>query len=250
MGTAVLVGVLIVALLVGVGAVVFYYSQDYTYSLDLEDDIPTSEVYVTLSSNGVWNGTGYEINESARNIESISMLLGKMKFKNDGIISRVVEVPRLIACFDLTGTAANTGTTGAPYTFALWPVYTTYEPAFNNLDSNGLGVVQTVPQQVYGSGIVTEISPQYAYGSYYGQQPIEVRAGDVLVYYISLRNSYITALGRSSIVFKNGKIEVYELPTKEYNPISPGVTYDSLVYNPTCDVLAREFDPVETIEII
>ena len=107
-----------------------------------------------------------------------------------------------------------------------------------------------MPQQIYGSSVVNEISPQYAYGSYYGQQPIEVNAGDELVYYISLRNTYITALGRSSNIFKDGKIEVYELPTKEFNPISPGVTYDTLVYNPTCEVLAREFDPVETIEII
>ena len=246
MSTAVLVGVLIVALLVGIGAVVFYNAQDYTYSLDIEDDIPTSDVYATSSSNTLWNGTGYEINESNRNIQSISVLLGKMKFKNEGVLSRVVEVPRLIACADLTGTAANTGTSGAPYTFAFWPIYTTYEPVFSN-PSGGI-----VPQQGYvsGSGIVTEISPQYAYGSYYGQQPIEVKAGDELVYYISLRDSYITALGRSSNVFKNGNIEVYELPTKEYNPISPGVTYDSLVYNPTCDVLAREFDPVEAIEII
>jgi len=249
MGGAVLVGVLIVALLVGVGTVVFYYAQDYTYSLDIEDDIPTSDVYVTLSSNGVWNGTGYEINESARSIQLISMLLGKMKFKNDGVISRVVEVPRLIACFDLTATAANTRVDGYPYTFALWPIYTTYEPVFADA-SSGLGVAQAVPQGVYGSGIVTEISPQYAYGSYYGQQPIEVKAGDELIYYISLRDSYIAALGRSPVVFRNGKIELYEVPSKEFNPISPGVTYESLTYNPTCDVLAREFDPVETIDII
>ena len=249
MGSAVLVAVLIFALLVGIGTVVFYYAQDYEYTLDLEDDISTSDIYVTLSSNGVWNGTGYEINESNRNIQSISMLLGKMKFKNDGVISHVIEVPRLIACVDLTSTSANTITDGSPLQFALWPIYTTYEPVFSTSD-NGLGSVQAVPQQDYGSGIVSEISPQYAYGSSYGQQPIEVKAGDELIYYISLRNAQVYAQGRSSSAFGNGKIEIYELPTKEFNPISPGVTYDNLIYSPACDVLEREFDPVETIDIL
>src|SRR3989344_65679 len=118
MSTAVLIGVLIVALLVGVGVVVFYNTQDYTYNLDLDDDIPTSDIYVTLSANGAWNGTGYTIDEANQNVESISMLLGKMKFKNEGVLSRVVEIPRLIACFDLTATSANTRTDGSPYTFA------------------------------------------------------------------------------------------------------------------------------------
>ena len=246
MSNAILIGVLIAALLVGIGAVVFYNVQDYIYNLDLEDDIPTSDIYVTLSDGAIWNVFNYSVNESARNIQSISILLGKMKFKNDGVLSRVVEVPRFIACADLTATAANTGTTGVPYTFALWPVYTTYEPVFNN-PSDGL-----VPTQVYsGSGdLVREIYPQNNYGYGYNQQPIEVKAGDELVYYISLRNTYVSAQGKTSNVFRNGKIEIYELPTKEYNPISPGVTYDSIAYNPTCDVLAREFDPIEIIEII
>ena len=248
MGNALLAALLALALLVGIGTVVFYYSQDYTYTLDIEDDIPTSEIYVTLSGGEIWNGLNYSINESARSIASVSMLLGKMKFKNEGVISRVIEVPRLIACVDLTASSANTRVDGYPYTFALWPVYTTYEPVFNNPSD---GTIQSVPTVAYGSGVVNEISPQYNYGNYYGgQQPIEVKAGDELVYYISLRNSYVSVQGKISNVFRNGKIEVYEIPTKEFNPISPGLTYDSFVANPTCDTLAREFDPVKIINII
>jgi hypothetical protein len=61
---------------------------------------------------------------------------------------------------------------------------------------------------------------------------------------------YISAQGKIPNVFKNSRIDIYEIPTKEYNPISPEVTYDSLIYNPSCDVLAKEFEPVEIIEII
>ncbi len=245
MNRPVLVAVLIFALAIGVGAVLFYYAQNYTYSLDLENDISTSNIHVTLSySPYMWNGTGMALNESERKIEFISMPLGKMKFKNEGVISRVIEVPRLFACFDLTNTKVTMGFKEYPHPVALWPIYTTYEPVFIN-NSKDFGSVQ-----VMGSGIVTEIYPQSTYGNYYDQQPIEVNAGDELVYYISLKKSNFYAHGQNSVIFKNGKIEIYELPTKEFNPISQGVTYDSLIYNPTCDVLARELDPVGTIEII
>ncbi len=242
-----LVTALMFTLLVGVGAIIFYYAQDYNYSLDLKNNIPTSDIHVTLTPGWSWNGTANFINESAKNIESISMSLGKMKFKNDGVISRIIEVPKLIACFDLKNTAVNQ-VEGSPYTFALWPIYTTYEPVF---DSNLKGWAN--PQQIYGSydtGIATEIYSQNIYRRNYGQQPIEVNAGDELIYYISLKNSYVSALGNTPTIFKNGKIEIYELPTEEFNPISLGVTYDSLIYNPTCDALAQEFDPVKTIEVI
>ncbi len=244
-----LVTALMFTLLVGVGAIVFYYSQDYTYSLDLTKDISTSDIYITWLPGWSWNGTVSLPNESLATIGSISLILGKMKFKNDGLTSRVIVVPRLIACFDSTNTLANKRVDGSSDSFALWPVYTTYEPVFNKSK-----VGQVSPLGSYGDGIIDEINPSLPYGFglgiYYGQQPLEVEAGDELVYYISLREAYVSAYGKTSNVFKNGKIEIYELPTKEYNPISPGVTYDSLIYNPTCDVLVREFDPVETIEII
>ncbi len=247
MNNAILVGVLIFALVIGVGAIIFYYAQDYTYTLDLKEDISTSNIQVTLSKGWSWNGTSNLLNESARNIESISMALGKMKFKNDGVISRLFEVPKLAACFDLTASAANMRVDGSQSTLALWPMYTIYEPSFKN-DVQG-GIISGA-QIDYGSGIATEIYSQNIYGRSYGQQPIEIKAKYELEYYISLKDAFVTALGRNPDIFKNGKISIYELPIKEFNPISPGVTYDSLIYTPTCDVLAREFEPVKTIKVV
>ncbi|MBS3084043.1 hypothetical protein J4423_04530 [Candidatus Pacearchaeota archaeon] len=263
MKNIILIGVLIIALLVGFGTVIFYNVQDYEYSLELKESIPTSEVYVTLSQSypvmqnfgGLQAvGNGSLSNMSEQNIQYVSTILGKMTFENKGVLSRVVEIPRLIACADLTATSTNLGFGGNNWVLALWPTYTIYEPIFNNsLD----GLNQPVPQRYYepSIGITNEIYPQnyYGYGSSwygYNQQPIEVKSGEKLSYYISLKDSYLSIRGTKSSVLKNTKIEIYEIPTKEFNPISPEITYDSLIYNPTCEMLAREFEPVKTIEII
>jgi len=259
MKNIILIGVLIIALLVGFGTVIFYNVQDYEYNLELKDNIPTSEVYVILSqSYPVFGSIPVEGNSSLpmseQNIQYVSTILGKMTFENKGVLSRIIEIPRLIACVDLTATSTNSGFGGNNWVLALWPTYTIYEPIFNNsLD----GFNQPVPQRYYDSsvGIADEIYPQnyYSYGSSwygYGQQPIEVKSGEKLSYYISLKDSNLNIRGTKSSVLKNTKIEVYEIPTKEFNPISPEIDYNSLIYNPTCDMLAKEFEPVKTIEII
>jgi len=43
-------------------------------------------------------------------------------------------------------------------------------------------------------------------------------------------------------------VKLYQRLAPEYNPIS--VTYDTLIYNPNCEMLDKEFDPVKVINII
>lgn len=254
MKNIVLVIVFILALLVGFGTVIFYNMQDYKYTLELKNNIPTSEIYVSLSlpTDGTQivkqifeNDLNPGINWSNQNIQYVSMLLGEMKFENNGALSHIIKIPRLIACFDLSATSVEN--INQPYNVALWPVYTTYKPTFNSSLGN---FFPPRPGGYYSNtGAVDELYPQYYYESN-NEKLVELKTGSELNYYISLRDSYLPVSGTSSKVFKNGKIEIYEVPTKDYNPISPEVTYDSLVYNPTCGALALEFDPVETIEII
>lgn len=242
---AVLVTTLIFTLLVGVGSIVFYYAQDYTYSLDLENDISTSDIHVILSSSGIWNwnGTVSFLNESEKNIELISMSLGKMKFKNNGVISRIVELPKLIACFDFKNTSVKQAE-GYPSSWDLWPVYTIYEPIFTD---SKFGAGQAISPGSYGYDEI--YYPQTFYRGGYGQLPIEIKTGDELIYYISLKNAFVKTSGRNPDIFKNGKIEIYNLPIKEPNPLSNEMAYDG-IYNSNCAIYARDFDPVKTIEII
>ena len=115
------------------------------------------------------------------------------------------------------------------------------EPNFNN----------AIPTpQVYSNEIINEIYPQYNYARNGNQPTVEVKKGDKLTYYISLRDVYLYIEGNNSKIFKNAKIMVYEIPMKAPNPLSDGTTYDSFVYNPTCNVLSKELEPVGTIKIV
>ena len=249
MRNIVLISVLIIVLLVGIGTVIFYNIQDYDYNLELKDNIPTSEVYVTLTPEyQLRNAFGNVLNNSPEiqpTIQSVSMILGKMNFENKGSISRVIEVPRLVACVDLSLTPSysspNRISTWAPTTFAIWSIYSANEPTFN---SNA-----NIPQ-VYSDSTINEIYPQYNYAQNSNQPSIEVKKGDKATYYIYLKNTYLNIEGKDSMALKNTKIEVYEVPLKNNNPLSEIENYDSLIYNPTCEMLAREFDPVKTIEIV
>ena len=239
--------VLVLALFFAIGSVVYYNIQDYEYSLDLENDLPISKVYVTLSPEyQLGNLFGNIINNSAEikpTIQSISLVLGEMNFENKGTLSRVIEIPRLVACIDLSLTPAYNSasriSTGAPSTYAVWPIYSTNEPIFDNMN---------IPQ-VYSDPITSEIYPQYNYAQNSNQPRVEIKKGEKVTYYIYLKNAYLTLEGKDSTVLKNAKIEVYDVPIKQYNPLTEGITYESLIYNPTCDSLSNGFDPVKTISI-
>ncbi|MBS3099544.1 hypothetical protein J4462_04990 [Candidatus Pacearchaeota archaeon] len=251
MRNIVLISVLIIALLVGFGTVIFYNIQDYEYSLELKESISISEVYVALTPEyQLRNAFGNILNNSPEiqpTIQDISMILGKMSFENKGSISRVIEIPRFVACVDLSLTQSYNSvgriltSIGRPSTYAIWPIYSTNEPIFN-VNSN-------LPH-VYPGPITSEIYPQYNNAQNNNQPSIEIKRGDKTNYYIYLKNAYLNIDGNDSTALKNTKIEIYDLPIKDYNPLSEGVNFQNLIYNPTCDVLSKEFEPVKTIEII
>ncbi|MBM3232516.1 hypothetical protein FJZ21_04045 [Candidatus Pacearchaeota archaeon] len=251
MKNTILAIILVLAIIFAVAAVIFYNVQDYEYSLDLEETISTDKIFVKLSPEAqLYNAFGGLINNSIappkRNMQSFSTTLGKMTFENKGALSRVVEIPRLVACLDLGETAifssTNTIPTYSSEVTAYWTVYTTNEPNFNNLYPN-------VPQ-IYSNEVVNEIYPQYNYARYGNQPAVEVKKGDKLTYYISLRDSYLYIEGNNSKIFKNAEIRVYEIPMKFPNPLSDGANYDIFAYNPTCNVLSKDFEPLKTIKVV
>ena len=252
MRNIILASILIVALLIGFGTVIFYNIQSYEYNLDLKETIPTSDVYVTLSPEsqfgnlfgGLLNNSN-QLSQFPKTIQSISMTLGEMSFENKGSLSRVIEIPRLVACADLSSTPAynmpGRTSTGAPALFVVWPIYSVNEPIFKT---------NTNVPRVYSDLVVNDIFRQYNYGPYSNQPNIEIKKGDKITYYVYLKDVYLSVWGENSSVLKNAKIEVYSIPIKNYNPLSEGVSYDSLIYNPTCEMLVKEFEPIKTIEIV
>ncbi|MSS74294.1 hypothetical protein EXS72_01505 [Candidatus Pacearchaeota archaeon] len=251
----ILIIILILSLFVGFGTIITYYSQDYTYTLNIKEEILTSEVYVTLTNGMTFNRGSNSVfgipltegnwtfNESDRTIQSASLILGNMNFKNEGIFSRVVEVPRFVTCINFNATSIDLSKNSILNPRLFWPEYTINKPTISEPYAN-IGSMIVYDDGVNGGYNVRETV--YGYGP-----SLSLKPGKEITYYISLKNAMpAIAKSRNSDVFKNVKIEVYELPTKKFNPISPGVTYDSLAYNPTCNLLAQEFNPVETIEII
>lgn len=243
MAKIILIGILIIALIVGVGSVVFYNSQSYDFEISLKENIPAKDIFVRSSSNRIWNGTDYVT--GVNRIETFSVNLGEMNFENKGVLDQVIEFPKLAACLDLSSATFNAVPTPGS---VFWPTYSLNEPVFNNT-----GLIYE-PSNYYGN-TRSEIYAQNIYGnSYrnynYGNPVVEIKPDEKLTYYISLKNAYLYIDGDSSDIFKGSKIKVYEIPTKEYNPLSDGVTYDSLIYNPDCMMLGREFEPVKTISVI
>lgn len=54
----------------------------------------------------------------------------------------------------------------------------------------------------------------------------------------------------TSSAFRTGTIFVYEIPSKEQNPLSDVSGYDTYGYSATCDSLAQDFSPLKRIVIV
>ena len=201
---------LIVAFVIGIGAVIFSYSQKYTYSLDFKENISTSEIYVTLSGTTVWipdggeqntaetlfglpSGTNF-YNESDKKISAISFVIGKIKFKNEGVFTQVIEYPVLVAHVGLEHTSANLNISNVDYNFNVYPIYSMTDPLIN-LENYG----------IWSSG------------------PGHVLPGQELDIYISLIRVPFYDDRETADIFKGGMISIEKMPPlKEYNPCSSG----------------------------
>lgn len=243
--------ILIVALLFGGGSVIYYNIQDYEYSLDLSEQIPTSEVFITPSPQTQFgNIFGALLNNSnivqtPPMIQSFSVILGEMNFENKGSLSRVIEVPRLVGCVDLFSTPSFASTNN-PSTIkestAYWTIYSTNKPSFGASPSAvPFPVVVETPSEIY---------PQYNYAQDGNHPSIEIRKGEKLKYYIYLKDAYVNSLGNSSKDLRNAQIKVYDVPLKNNNPLAEEYNYNYFAYSPSCSVLERDLEPLQTITIV
>jgi hypothetical protein len=245
MRNAILLIVLILALLTGVISVAYYAVQEYEYSLDLEEEIPVSNVFVVSPEaqlrdlfGGIINNSN--IGQTPSTIQSFSVILGKMSFENKGSLSQIVEVPRLMACVDLSSTPSLLSSNSVPtseHGIAFWTIYSVSQPSFIGAPN--------IPREYYAG--INEIYPQYNYAQSGQQNNIEIKKGEKLTYYIYLKDAYLQVRGNSSSDLRNTKIDIYDVPIKNSNPL--GEEAYSWI-NPTCEGLARESEPVKTVKFV
>lgn len=224
--------ILIAAVVLGAGTLIYYALQDYNYSLVLKDEIPANEIYLGFSftdqfkdiiaANPALNSTTIP---TPKIIQYVSIGLGDITYENKGSISRSFEFPRLLACVD---PSQITGDISQDYqTFPL-SVQVGYSPE----------PVKAASQNP---------NPFEIFAQYNVNSAIEVKAGQTVKYYANIKNVYLNIRGENSDAIKGMVIKVYELPNEAPNPINPllGGTYS---YG-NCQSMTTE-DPLKTIKVV
>jgi len=223
--------ILILALLVGVVSVIYYNLQVYESEIILKDEISSSSVYIGYSFpdqiNQIIKAVSNNTDSTPKNINYISMTLGEINYENKGGISRPFELPRLLACIDISGIPSLINGVNPQYSLYPYASYLSYslQPITPNSNS---------PQNIFDLF------------NTYSDQNVEVKPYQKATYYANINNLYVNILGDGPEALKGTIIRIYEIPNKTPNPLD--IDGGSYSYG-NCQSLAT-FEPLETIEVI
>lgn len=223
--------VLILALLVGVVSVVYYSFQGYESNLTLKDEIPASSIYIGYSFpeqiNQIIQAVSNNTDPTPKKIEYVSMTIGEINYENKGSISRVFELPRLLACVDISGIPSQiNGVNPHQYLYA-YASYPSYSLQPITTESN---------------------SPQNIFDLFngYSDQNVEVKPYQKATYYANINNLYMGILGDGPGALKGTTIKIYELPSKAPNPLD--IDGGNYAYG-NCQSVATS-DPLKTVSVV
>ncbi len=237
MNKLILIILLIIALTIAFVAIIYYNLEDYEYKLDLKEKTSANEVYITLHQGGGWNGF----------MSSFSLALGEMNFENKHDLPRYIRVPHLVACVNLSSTLSyssippNVNPHLGPYFFTLWPVYSTEKLTLNDADYTAGHL---------SSSEYAEIQRQYGVKNR-KDEIIELKKDEKLKYFIYLKYIELGVFGDSSEYLKNMKIEIYQLPDKQYDKLIKEIEANPDEYPPPnadCSKLSNQL-PLKTIYV-
>lgn len=184
-------------LVVSAGVLILYYNQDVSANTEFVSVLNVSDLETTFESSQRWTGEEY-VTDTSQYLSSAIGTVGTTTLTNNGMFDYIYKAPRYLGCIEQLG----------------------------EQDSGASNQVSVLIDDSSGS--------EYNRYGYYSEQRVEVPSGVTKTFYI--KASYYVYDQRITSVesLKGFGVNVYEIPSKEENPLGSDYSYDSFYYNPSC----------------